>query len=203
MSSIGHERSEGDTAGLFPVLDKLEPLEFLALYRTCIRSAGSYAVDSPALMEFSSQRKLDMEYQVDEYLCTLPRRSLDRSIPVYETFASSPRTTDRVEIAANGLPSLTPADHALGMSLWDRLIRDPDWDVRFEAQHELFDSHGFLGADNERLYSLGLTRLDGEQLANAYRQAERGENLHDPLRYAGELALKKFTQHLDAPDQPL
>jgi hypothetical protein len=81
------------------------------------------------------------------------------------------------------------------------LIRDPDSGVRFNARQELLDPHGTPHTNSEYAEQ-GLAWEDVERLANAFRQAERGENLHDPLRYAGELALKKFAQRLDSSDQP-
>jgi hypothetical protein len=188
-----------ELANYFDALDALQPSEVLEAYRI---SADGSSVQSPMTEDFAGARGIYPDALLEPYLDSLPSRNLGRAIDVYNTFANSPRVADRVDIASGGPQYLTPIDYRSGISLWDRLIRDPDSQVRLSARQELLDAHGAPYA-NSNYAEEGLAREDVERLANAFRQAERGENLHDPLRYAGELALKKLIERLDAPDQPL
>lgn len=179
---------------LFQGLDALQSHDILALHRVATEDG---ATSSQLVADFDTQRKADVGQLLDVYLDDLPPRNIERAKVIFNLFASSPDVRDRYEISDKRPRILTEHDHDTGIDLWDRLIRDPDPNVRRMAFHELQQGNP------ASIAHWGLDLSEVESLTRSYERAAQGENLHDPLRYAGELALKKLIERLDAPDQPL
>jgi hypothetical protein len=196
MSELPPEKPTAGEAASWPArLDELLPHEFLALHRAAIKNGND--VESPVLRDYEDRSGIDFDIVLDEYLDSIPVRNLDRAVTLYECFAGSPEPEDRGEIA-NWAKTLTRASHDIGITFWHRLIRDPALNVRSDA-HDVVD----VNADSLSLLKWGLTPQDARLLDDAYRSAEQGLNLHDPVAYAGELAMRRLVQRSpSAMDQP-
>ncbi|MGC9539211.1 hypothetical protein [Streptomyces sp. UG1] len=181
------EQESREEYSLYDAMDALAPQDFLALYRIAAEREYINPDASSELIEFEdSHDDLALIIQMHNYLETISTRDVQRARDVLTFFAGSPLAKDRWHVVRYGR-SLAQVDHDSGLDLWCQFLRDPDAEVRAKAFDLLDDSV----EDPE------LTPADILRLTNAYYEAERGENLHDPVRHAGELALRRLVSLME------
>jgi hypothetical protein len=195
MSEFSSQVEESDKERYCAALDELPASEIPPLHRISLVAADFHMPKGEPVQEFDRRHGFLLGMVIDDYLDALPVRNLDRAKAVYEAFASNPNEETRFQIAMISPRRLTLVDHNAGIEFWDRLMRDPSPRVRFEARDE------FAPDEPDLTEHWGLTSEDAERLDAAYRLAEHGENLHDPVRHAGEVALSRLAQIIDSQQQ--
>ncbi len=152
--------------------------------------------------EIVALSRAESVHGVTEYLDQLAReeRDTERLSAVMTAFLDSSLSQDRM-VLANGasLDLIRAGHHDLGMTIWDRLVRDEDEWVRWQAYshiEEVLDGstppavsrdwpqgtsgpEGFYAVtyveEQDLQKNNGLTRQDAYDLVQAYAYAENGE----------------------------
>ncbi|WP_279927376.1 hypothetical protein [Streptomyces chengmaiensis] len=169
-------------------LDRLPIQEFLFLYRACLDQEDG--APSLEISRFEDRRDIYLEESMDSYIGSLSTRHPERAKEIFFSFAGSPLKQERHRVAHLARP-LMQVDHDIAIDLWERLLRDPEHEVRAKAFDEMEDA----------LEDPELTPADIFRLTNAYHEAEQDENLHDPVRHAGELALRRLVSLMDSENE--
>lgn len=177
------------------VLGDLRPTEVVALYNRAYRwdSADYPEEENADLIQYSDRMDNAAVYGITEAICALGKTDIPRFELIATAFADSPLEVDRRESAMYFLDEVTKVSSGVGISLWDRLLRDEDAAVRWEARQALnvnvkdVIDYGNLD-DAEALRQTGMTRAQCDQLIAANEAAERGERIFN----LGAAAVRKL-----------
>lgn len=202
LNSTTHLSAQERITNLGIDLSVLSAKEIVDLYALAAEYEETVDIGTPWEVDaYGLRERLHFTFE------SLPEADSGRAKELFHAFANSPRATDRETLTNHLIISLTKVDHDAGVTLWDRLIRDSDKDVRGEAErmlHEmLYEAAGppydrnpstdtwFSGMhfiarlDEARLnHYTGLTREDAYNLLESYAYAENGQYVYDLGREA-------------------
>lgn len=200
--STRHNREWDESVERFA---SLRPAELVALAR------ATYEADY-------SRNKTDLEQtgrpvysdSFFGYFDNLIAYDLDRATEVITAFVDSPIPQDRFFVALGAVEQLTRVSRERGIPLWDRLMSDPDADIRNMVAEGLAAKldcvtrvvggyRGFYSVDDadeaQLTAEFGLTRQDAHDLYLTYAYATNG--IYFDL---GRTALAKINA-IEPPDQ--
>jgi hypothetical protein len=166
---------------LDPIIDSLSPDDVIHLHRY-LKDAWD---DLNNKLDSNEDYLQTLRHATEKSIGELPKRNLEHARAVYTGLADSPDINDRV-MAGLVVGGLTHVDYGYGLSLWHRLIRDINDNVRDAANFRIVDwfEEDVMPPTREqqeqRAAEEGITWHDALWLHQTYLAAEEGHNLYDP-----------------------